>query len=75
MVNTPSIMTLATPLPEMVPRSALENTDTLAGPPVNRPARAVASRTKKSPMPVIDRNAANRMNRISTPLMIPTGIP
>ena len=74
-VKTPSIITLATPLPEMVPSSALEKTETLAGPPVIRPASAVASRTKKSPMPVIETNAAKMMNRISTELMIPTGMP
>ena len=74
-VKTPSIITLATPLPEMVPSSALEKTETLAGPPVNRPASAVASRTKKSPIPVMDRNDAKMMKRMSTELMIPTGMP
>jgi hypothetical protein len=75
MVNTPSIMTLATPLPEIVPSSALEKTETLAGPPVIRPASAVASRTKKSPIPVIDRNAEKTINRIRTELMIAIGMP
>jgi hypothetical protein len=39
MVKIPSTVTLATALPEIVPKRELERTEIFAGPPVSRPKR------------------------------------
>ena len=57
------VATLATALPLMVPSMPLANTATLAGPPGEPPAMAIASELKNFAMPVSDKKAPNNMNR------------
>ena len=47
----------------MVPSMPLANTATLAGPPGEPPAMAIASELKNFAMPVSDKKAPNNMNR------------
>ncbi|MNN33406.1 hypothetical protein D3C81_1471660 [compost metagenome] len=63
MVNCPVVTTFATPEPVMVPISAEENTETLAGPPLRWPNRPMAKSVNSRIMPACSRNAPNRMNR------------
>ena len=63
MVNWPVVTTLATPEPLMVPISADEITDTLAGPPRVWPTVPSAKSLNRRIMPACSRKAPNRMNR------------
>jgi hypothetical protein len=51
MFRTPSTTTLATDEPEAVPIRALDTMETLAGPPLARPATQRAKSTKNRPAP------------------------
>ena len=55
MVKLPVPTTLATELPDTVPMRALEMTATLAGPPLDQPAMALARSMKNFPRPVASR--------------------
>jgi len=50
-VKLPVATTLATGLPDMLPKTALPQTAIRAGPPEMRPANALARSIKKSPPP------------------------
>ena len=63
MVNAPVLTTLATQLPEMVPKNALAITAIFAGPPRFLPAAAIAIFWKMISAPDTDRKAANNRNR------------
>ena len=65
MVSQPSTMTLATALPETVPKSALEMQDIFAGPPVKRPATLLARSKKNCPAPDFSRRAPKTMKRVT----------
>jgi hypothetical protein len=52
MVNVPVVTILADVLPLTVPTKALDITATLAGPPRERPATAIAKSLKKAETPV-----------------------
>ncbi|MNP50179.1 hypothetical protein D3C76_1444280 [compost metagenome] len=54
---------MATPEPVMVPISAEENTETLAGPPLRWPNRPMAKSVNRRIIPACSRKAPNRMNR------------
>ena len=71
----PVITTLATGLPEMVPKSALEATDILAAPPRNLPSSEVAISVKNSPPPVANRTCPNRMKATTIVATMVSGIP
>ena len=51
-VSDPVDTVLAIEDPEIVPKKAEETTDTLAGPPVYRPANIMALSTKNCPRPI-----------------------
>ena len=51
MVSEPTVTVLAIELPEIMPNRPEAKIDTLAGPPANRPASAVAMSMKKRPRP------------------------
>ena len=61
MVKAPVAMVLATDDPEMEPNSAEVTVAILAGPPRQRPVRAVASSTKNAPAPLFSKKAPNIM--------------
>ena len=63
MVNWPVVTTLATPEPVMVPISAEDATETLAGPPVLWPNMPMAKSVNSLIIPACSRKAPNRMNR------------
>ena len=65
MVKVPVLTVLAMALPEMEPKSADATTDTLAGPPVLRPAKASGRSMKKRLAPDLRRNAPKKMNRMT----------
>ncbi|MPN55082.1 hypothetical protein SDC9_202761 [bioreactor metagenome] len=50
-------------LPDMVPNNALDNTATLAGPPLYFPAAPVAKSIKNCPPAKFCRNAPNKQNK------------
>ena len=54
---------LAVLLPEMEPMRPLDSTAILAGPPLKRPASAVANSMVNCPKPDFSRNAPKTMNR------------
>ena len=62
-VNWPTVTTLATPEPEIVPIMPEANTATLAGPPRVRPNRPSETSVNSWIMPARSRNEPNRMNR------------
>ena len=63
MVKAPVVTTLATAEPLMEPKKALDRTATLAGPPLEEPARARAKSLKNCPIPDLARTAPNRTNK------------
>jgi hypothetical protein len=62
MVTEPVVTVLPTDEPLTMPHKALEMTATLAGPPLDQPARRFASEMKKLAMPVRSRKAPKMMN-------------
>ena len=52
MVSEPTVTALATEEPEIMPNSAEPKIATLAGPPANRPATAMASARNSRPSPM-----------------------
>jgi hypothetical protein len=63
MVKVPVPITLATALPEMVPKKALETVSALAGPPRVPPNIAVARSIRNFPPPHASRKEPNKMKR------------
>jgi len=63
MVNWPTVSTLATPEPEIVPIIPEETTATLAGPPRAWPTKPSANSLNSRIMPACSRKAPNRMNK------------
>ena len=74
-VKEPTVTTLAIAEPLTMPRSALENTATLAGPPLVCPTRLNARSEKKEMIPACSRKAPSRMNRKMYVEETPRGIP
>jgi len=64
-----------TELPDTIPQRAEEMTATLAGPPVEAPARELANWIKNSEIPVASRNAPNRINSAIYVEQTPMGVP
>src|SRR5699024_11463305 len=62
-VKAPVVTTLAIAEPLIDPRSPLEMTDTLAGPPDVCPAIARAASLNSCPIPVRLKNAPNKINK------------
>ncbi len=62
-VNWPTVSTLATPEPEIMPIMPDEITATLAGPPRAWPTNPSAMLLKRLIMPACSRKEPNRMNR------------
>jgi hypothetical protein len=58
-------MTLATALPEMVPKRALEIQEIFPGPPRVHPVMADAKSMKSWPVPDFSRNVPKMMKRIT----------
>ena len=67
MVIEPVITTLLLALPERVPNRLLATTATLAGPPRQRPIRAMLRSVKKSAPPVAKSTRPNRMKAKTMP--------
>ena len=61
----PSTITLATALPETVPNSADDTTDTLPGPPAVCPVSDSAKSMKSLPVPFFSMRAPNGTNSIT----------
>ncbi|MGY4500607.1 hypothetical protein ACVWYH_004538 [Bradyrhizobium sp. GM24.11] len=62
-MNWPTVTTLATPEPEIVPIMPEANTATFAGPPRVLPNNPSETSVKSWIMPARSRNEPNRMNR------------
>ena len=62
MVTEPVVTVLPTEEPDTMPHRAEEMTATLAGPPLDHPARRLAREMKKFAMPVRSRKAPKMMN-------------
>src|SRR3990167_8668958 len=75
MLKIPSTTTLATADPEIVPKKAEETTDTLAGPPWERPATSLSRSTKVSPPPVWYSTAPNTRKMATSVAEIPVTAP
>src|SRR5574341_2515742 len=75
MLKMPSTTTLATAEHEIVPKKADEKTDTLAGPPYERPATSLAKSTKVSPPPVWYRTAPKTRKTATSVAEIPVTDP
>ncbi len=67
--------TLATALPETVPKRALATTAIFAGPPLAPPATLLAIFIMKSPVFVASRKAPKIINRMTKVAEIPRGTP
>ncbi len=65
MVNQPSTITLATALPEIVPKRELDTTEIFPGPPFAPPTREVAKSMKNWPVPDCSRKAPKMTKRIT----------
>ena len=68
-------MTFATELPDMLPKSALETTAALAGPPVYLPVMARAMSMKVFPPPVADSREPKMMNMEMNVADMPVTLP
>jgi len=69
------VQTFATEEPEMVPMSPELTTATLAGPPVDQPARARERSMTNLPIPVFSRTDPKRMNMNTKVEETPRGTP
>ena len=74
-VTEPVVTVFPTELPDTIPQRAEEITATLAGPPVEAPARELANWIKNSEIPVASRNAPNRINSAIYVEQTPMGVP
>ncbi len=74
-VKEPVPTVLATEEPDTVPIRAEEITATLAGPPREAPARALARSIKNSPTPVFSRKAPKSINRKIKVVQAPMAVP
>ena len=74
-VTEPVVTVFPTELPDTIPQRAEEMTATLAGPPVEAPARELANWIKNSEIPVASRNAPNRINSAIYVEQTPMGVP
>ena len=63
MVKEPVVTTFAAALPLTEPNSALDITETFAGPPACRPVSAIAMSWIRVPSPLFSKNAPNITNR------------
>jgi hypothetical protein len=67
-------MTLATALPEIVPKAAEETTDTFPGPPVCLATRRNAMLRKNFPRPVRRRKAPRMRKRTTKEAIVARGV-
>ena len=74
-MKEPVLTTLATTLPETMPKKALEMTAILAGPPGELPERARAESVMKSPVPLLTRKAPSSTKAKTTVAEVPMGSP
>ena len=74
-VSEPVDTTFATAEPEIVPNSADDTTETLAGPPTKRPATTVETSTNRRPSPIFCATAPNSTKWNTTVETTQSGMP